>query len=439
MAIEDDEIDPANDAGIPAQEPYEGDSAGVIPEQSTKNNDEVAKASAPKDWASRQKDLSRGMQETEDKVVGAVKPHLTPTEGEAEAYGQIGGAVSDVASGMAQRMGEGPGGKQIKEFVLSIPQYIDALKRLWHTDNILEKTTPKLIAEAMAALPETPEWQGFQPEAPKPLAPPPQQQAPQAQPGGGGGGDPRLTAGSPSMGHGDQDPTGRFSPEQLRGGGQGQQPQQQAQQQPRFPSGGAFPRRGDLPQIRHDERLDTAPGAVSSRNGFRVRQEMQGTPRHIFDAELAHGHKMALGNQRGQFDLKKVEGQNKGRADVATAQIAGRTANVGTQQEGANKRALYRGENAANIAGENRTAANERARAGEAGKTDRSIIMNDPKALRDPTRFEKARDALQPRPAPQQRPQATQGEGKAPSVAPPQGMKYQQNADGTRWRLVPIQ
>ncbi len=164
-----------------------GQNAGVIPTRSAQHPEMPDPYLDPQAEAMKNQKAKVGPLEF---LAGATNAHdLEDPEVARRLAGinGIGGAIGDFAQNGVNNFKKGMAAldvsKPFKEFVLSVPQFIEGMQKLWHMDAMTDVGAAKKIKEASKTTPISPEWQGVPVQQSPQQAFPEQQAAPQqAQP-----------------------------------------------------------------------------------------------------------------------------------------------------------------------------------------------------------------------------------------------------------------
>lgn len=376
-----------NDPMIPEQQEAGSDTSGVMPQQSGDN-------------------IGQPPQET---------------EGSQSAQGAF-GALGKFARSTPGKGGI-LGGKAPHEWLLSIPQLMGWQAKAGQFDHVMDTGVDTSLQEAAQS--------GMAPGAPGTFAPQSggQQQPQQQQP---------QSAGQDAMA---QAQPGQYAPSQ--------QPQDMRPAHKPTPQG-------------TPEQVGAQIGEKSKEEGLTIRDAL-----HQLD--------IAYGNWAGQqktkalakaeliktYAVEQVKGQNSLERAKITGGFGVEKAKVGAEggvqraqigadasvQKGENHEAAATGrthetnETKGKIAHEREGGVTARFQQGEGGRDARAIIQAKPSLVGDQGKMDAAKKVMSTAPPRQvsTQQQPTQGTGPAPTSVPPPGMKYQQDAAGTKWRLVPAQ
>lgn len=343
-------------------------------------------------------------------TAGSQTPSGSPYDRAAQASAaqqepsDVAGSARGVMDAMTPKRDPNNG---LQNFILSIPQLIGWQSKAGQFDSVMDKGVEATLAEA-----------GQDQQQP--------QGQPQGQPQPQGQGDQGVTSQRP-MDRGNTNPIGAGS----------------VRETPRNPE--AFGAKvgtqgGEEGATLHDvlHEIDQAyPTVGMAKQRALARAAAR---QHWADNRT----KIEAEQTKGSNALERAKVAGGSRERVADKNVQGRIETVGMQQTGAGERNQTTNQARRDVAHEREGGVQGRFQQGEAGRNDRAVIAAKPNVIGNQQKMDEARKVMNPgQQQPQQRPatqqQPSQGTGPAPTSVPPPGMKYQQNAAGTKWRLVPAQ
>jgi hypothetical protein len=302
-----------------------------------------------------------------------------PSQDDGQQGDQSDGPVKQALGGKAPH-------EALRDFVLSIPQYLGWLSKGGQFDESMEKGADATLADA----------------AKSPMSP--------------------MNAGTAAL-----PPQTRPAQQPTNGAPQRQQPQPNWPQ-PQQPQQAQGPRPTPQDPVKFGQQVGAKGGADGSslQDVLHEIDQAYGTwagqqkPRMLARAEarqhwMDNRAKVEAEQTKGAGALERAKVMGGSRERVAETNQQGHIQGIGMQQEGAGQRNERSNQTKTNISREKESGVESRFGRAEAGRTDRSIAMNQPSAIGDPKKMQQARQSMQPQ---QQAPQRPQAQGQQPQPAP---------------------